>query len=430
MSIWLWIGFVALVLFLLALDLGVFNRKAHVVSAGEALGWTALWIALALLFNAAVYYLYEHHLLGVGLEIGHPLDGRQAALQFFTGYLIEKSLSLDNIFVIALIFAYFGVPLRHQHRLLFWGVLGALVLRGLMIIAGVALINRFSWMVYVLGALLLVTAVKMLVARHDNLDSERNPLVRLARRFYPVSDDTESGRFFTRVDGHRIITPLLLALLVIESTDVLFAVDSIPAIFAVTRDPFIIFTSNVFAILGLRSLYFVLASALERFRYLKMSLAFILAFVGVKMILAHQHPIPTMISLAVIAGILVVGVIASVLHGHRDTAALVSPVADELEEVLRLTIRRAKRVVILVVGTTVIAFGAALLVLPGPGLLFIALGLSILASEFIWSRRFLRRVRHETTRLAKTSRESLGMRSNMKNQTEKDDSSSPEKEQD
>ncbi len=409
MTIWLWVGFVVFVLFLLALDLGVFNRKAHVVSAGEALGWTALWVALALLFNVAIYYLYENHWLGVGLEIGHSLGGRQAALQFFTGYLIEKSLSLDNIFVIALIFTYFSVPLRHQHRLLFWGVLGALVLRGLMIVAGVALISRFSWMIYVFGGLLLVTAVKMLVARHDNLATENNPLVRLTRRFYPVTDDIESGRFFTRVDGRRAVTPLFLALMVIESTDILFAVDSIPAIFAVTRDPFIIFTSNVFAILGLRSLYFVLAAALERFRYLKMSLAFILAFVGVKMILAHHHPIPTMISLAVIAGILLVGIAASMLHGHRDTAALVSPVVEEMEQILRLTVRRAKRVIILVVGSTVILLGAALLVLPGPGLLVIFFGISLLATEFFWARRLLRRVRRETSRLAKASKRTLGM---------------------
>ncbi len=409
MIIWLWIGFVAFVLFLLALDLGVFNRKAHVVSAGEALGWTALWVALALLFNVAIYYLYEHHWLGVGLDIGHPLEGRQAALQFFTGYLIEKSLSLDNIFVIALIFTYFRVPLRYQHRLLFWGVLGALVLRGLMIVAGVALINRFSWMIYVFGGLLLVTAVKMLVARHDNLATESNPLVRLTRRFYPVTDDIESGRFFTRVDGRKAVTPLFLALMVIESTDILFAVDSIPAIFAVTRDPFIIFTSNVFAILGLRSLYFVLAAALERFRYLKMSLAFILAFVGVKMILAHHHPIPTFVSLTVIAGILLVGVAASMLHGHRDPAALVSPVVNEMEQILRLTVQRVKRMVILVVGSTVILLGAALLVLPGPGLLVIFFGIAILATEFFWARRLLRRVRRETSRLAEKSKRTLGM---------------------
>lgn len=409
MTIFLWIGFITLVLFLLALDLGVFNRKAHVIGAGEALGWTALWVAVALLFNVAVFYIYEHHWLGVGLEIGHALGGKQAALQFFTGYLIEKSLSLDNIFVIALIFSYFSVPLKHQHRLLFWGVLGALVLRAVMILAGTALINRFTWMVYVFGGLLLVTAVRMLVARHDNLSVERNPLVRLTRRFYPVSDEMEGGRFFTRIDGRRAVTPLFLALVMIESTDVLFAVDSIPAIFAVTRDPFIVFTSNVFAILGLRSLYFVLAAALERFRYLKFSLAFILAFVGVKMVLAHHHPIPTVVSLAVIAGILVVGVAASLLHGHRDPAALVSPLADDIEDLVRYTVKRARRTVILVVGTTVILIGVALLVLPGPGMVVIVIGLSLLATEFIWARRLLRRVKHDALRLGRASLKTLGL---------------------
>ncbi|MCA9250979.1 MAG: TerC/Alx family metal homeostasis membrane protein, partial [Phycisphaerales bacterium] len=243
MTIWLWGGFVVFVLAMLALDLGVLNRKAHVFTIREALYWTALWVGLAIAFNVAIYFLYEHHWLGIGSTIGHELDGRTAALQFFTGYVIEKSLSLDNIFVIAMIFSYFSVPAIYQHRVLFWGIIGALVMRGLMILAGVALIERFDWIVYVFGALLIMTAVKMLIVRHDNLDPGKNPLIRLAKKFYPLSETYDGPRFFTRIDGKRAITPLFLALLIVESTDLLFAVDSIPAIFAVTRDPFIVFTS-------------------------------------------------------------------------------------------------------------------------------------------------------------------------------------------
>lgn len=329
MTILIWIAFVLLVLGMLALDLGVFHRRLHVIGARESLAWTAVWVAAALAFNVAVYFMYERHWLGIGREIGHELSGRQAALQFFTGYVIEKSLSLDNIFVIALIFAYFAVPAIYQHRVLFWGVLGALVMRGVMIAAGIALIRRFDWMVYVFGTLLLITAVKMLIARHDNLQPEKNPLVRLARRLYPISQTYEKQRFFTRMDGRRAITPLFLVLLVVESSDLLFAVDSIPAIFAITHDPFIVFTSNVFAILGLRSLYFALAAVMQRFRYVKISLVFVLVFVGIKMLLAHHHPIPTLVSLVVIVGMLLVGVAASAVGAHRDTAVLASPLDEE-----------------------------------------------------------------------------------------------------
>ena len=318
MVIWLWVGFIALVLFLLALDLGVFNREAREISARESLAWTAVWVTVALLFNWLVYAMYEHHWLGVGQAFGEELSGRQAALQFFTGYLIEKSLSLDNIFVIALIMRYFAVPVRYQHRLLFWGVLGALVMRGVMISLGVALIRRFDWIIYVLGALLILTAVKMLLARHEEIHPEKNPLVRLVRRFYPVTGEIRSEHFFTKMDGRRAATPMLLALVVVETSDLLFAVDSIPAIFAVTTDPFLVFTSNVFAILGLRSLYFVLASVIEKFRYMQASLVFILAFVGIKMLLSHHLPIPILASLAVIGGILLVGILASLISARRE----------------------------------------------------------------------------------------------------------------
>lgn len=320
MSMLPWVGFLALVLALLALDLGVFNRRPHVVSPREALGWTAVWVALSLVFNALVYFMYERHWLGIGQKVGHPLGGREAAIEFFTAYLVEKSLSLDNIFVIALIFAYFQVPSHFQHRVLFWGVLGALVLRGVMIGAGLAFIERFSWVVYVFGGLLIVTAVKMLLAGDEKVEPDRNPLVRLLRRVFPIVGYRDH-HFVVKEDGRRAVTTLLLALAMVESTDLLFAVDSIPAVFAVTRDPFLVFTSNVFAILGLRSLYFALAAVLEKFRYMKISLVFVLAFVGAKMILTHHYPIPALVSLTVIVTILLVGVLASLVHAKRDQSS-------------------------------------------------------------------------------------------------------------
>jgi tellurite resistance protein TerC len=389
MTVWLWIVFLAVVFGLLALDLGVFHRRAHALRISEAAAWTTVWVILALLFNVAVYFLYEHHVFGIGGEIGHHLDGEQAALQFFTGYIIEKSLSLDNIFIIALIFSYFSIPAIHQHRVLYWGILGALLMRGLMIAAGAALIARFSWVTYAFGGLLILTAIKMLIARHDNLNPNRNPLVHLARRLYPVSPRLDGQRFFTHVDAKRAVTPLLLVLLVVESSDVLFAVDSIPAIFAVTRDPFLIFTSNVFAILGLRSLYFVLAGVMDRFRYLKMSLVFLLAYVGVKMLLAHHHPIPTLMSLAIIGGILSVGVLASILAGHRDSAPLVSPLAADLEDLAACSWKHFRRLVVLLLGAGILVVGIAMIVLPGPAIIVIPAGLAILGTEFLWARHLL-----------------------------------------
>ena len=393
MTIWLWIGFVVLVLALLALDLGVFHRKTHAVTISEAAVWTTVWVILSLLFTAAVYWLYEHHFLGIGQAIGHQLSGGQASLQFFTGYVIEKSLSLDNIFVIALIFAYFRIPAMFQHRVLFWGILGALVMRGAMIAAGTVLIHRFAWVTYVFGVLLIATAIRLLVARHDNLKPDRNVLVRLARRIYPVSTELDGQKFFTRITGQRAITPLLLVLLVVESTDILFAVDSIPAIFAVTQDPFIVFTSNVFAILGLRSLYFVLAGVMDRFRYLKMSLVFLLAFVGVKMLLVHHYPIPTLVSLGIISGILSVGVVASVLAGHRDSAALVSPLADDLEDLAEYSWKQARRIVVVLIGASILVIGIAMIVLPGPAILVVPAGLAILGTAFLWARALLAKMR-------------------------------------
>lgn len=298
---WLWIAFNVVVLLLLALDLGVFHRKAHAVSFREAAIWSAVWVALAMIFNLGIYYW-----LGTG-----------PALEFLTGYLIEKSLSVDNIFVFLMIFSYFQVPDRYQHRVLFWGVLSALVMRGTLIAFGAALIERFHWILYVFGAFLVFTGIKMALTKHEVTDVAANPVVRWFRRLVPMSDSYDGERFFTVRDGQRVATPLLLVLALVETSDLIFAVDSIPAIFAVTHDPFLVYTSNVFAILGLRSLYFLLAGVMGMFRYLKYGLAIILSFVGVKMLIADFYKIPITVSLGVVLGILAISILASVLVPAR-----------------------------------------------------------------------------------------------------------------
>jgi tellurite resistance protein TerC len=377
----IWSGFIVLILLLLALDLGVFHRKAHAPSLTEALAWSGFWISLALAFTGAVYFFYENNWMGVGLAFPQDVSGADASLEYLAGFILEKSLSLDNIFVIALIFSYFRVPLALQHRVLFWGVLGALVMRGAMIGAGAVLIERFSWMTYVFGGLLLLTAARMLVVHHDSIDPEQSPVVRAARRMFPVTSGLRGEHFFVSEGGRRMITPLLLVLLLVESTDLLFAVDSIPAIFAITSDPFLVYTSNVFAILGLRSLYFALAPLLSKFRFLKVSLVFVLAFVGVKMLLAHSEPVSVQVSLAVILGILSVGVVASVAFPAARVAEP-SPVERELESLQVVTLTGARRAVILVLGGS----------LPGPGLLTITVGVWLVGSQLVWARRLLRRV--------------------------------------
>jgi tellurite resistance protein TerC len=318
---WLWLGFILLIGLLLAFDLGVFHRKAHVVQPGEALLWSGVWIGLALLFNVFLYFAYERHWLGLDLPNTEP-DGQTAALAFFTGYILEKSLSVDNIFIIALVFAYFAVPPVYQHRLLYWGILAALLMRGAMILVGVALIEQFHWLLYGFGVILIVTAIRMLFTKEKRQVHE-NRLVRIVRKWFPVTDDFEGQKFAVRRDGRRYLTPLALALVAVEGADLILAVDSIPAIFAVTEDPFLIFTSNVFAILGLRSLYFALAHVLERLHYLDRSLAAILALIGAKMLfkdVLHGVPGIMLYTLGAIVLILAAGVIASLVWPRPQTA--------------------------------------------------------------------------------------------------------------
>ena len=331
MTLLFWVSFLVLIAILLALDLGLFRKGDDSISTREALIRTSIWVSLALCFNVFVYFAYERHWLGMGLGNGAAIGGAQAALEFFTGYLVEESLSLDNIFVIALIFTYFRIPPKYQHRVLFWGIIGAVLMRGVLIVLGSALVARFTWLTYIFGGVLILTAVKMLIERHDNLEPEKDPLVKLVRRLFPIAEELHGNRFFIRVNGVRTATPLFLVLVLVESTDLLFAFDSIPAVFAVTKEPFLIFTSNIFAILGLRSLYFALAGLMTKFRYLKMSLVYLLAYIGVKMIVVHHYPIPTGVSLAVIIGILSVGVLASWVGNRRDTARLESPLQTDEE---------------------------------------------------------------------------------------------------
>lgn len=308
---WLWIGFNIFVLAMLALDLGVFHRHSHAVSVKEATIWSIVWISLALLFAAGIYYFWHQ------LAPHSSYNNQDATLAFLTGYLIEKSLSVDNIFVFVLIFSYFSVPAAYQHHVLFWGVLGALVMRAALIAVGATLIEEFHWIIYIFGAFLIFTGIRM--ARHtdEEIHPDQNPVVRLFRRLMPVSSEYHKDHFFVRQAGRLAATPLFIVLLIVESTDLVFAVDSIPAIFAVTTDPFLVYTSNVFAILGLRSLYFLLSGVMDKFYYLKLGLSAVLTFVGVKMVIVDFYKIPTLVSLGVVAGILTIAVIASLLRAQR-----------------------------------------------------------------------------------------------------------------
>ena len=328
-NIWLWIGFNLFVLAMLALDLGIFHRNAHTVSIKEALLWSVVWITMAMVFNVGLYFF----------------GGIEPALEFFTGYLIEKSLSVDNIFVFVLLFTSFQVPAAYQHRVLFWGVLGALIMRGIMIALGAVLLTTFHWVIYLFGAFLIIAGLRMAFHREMEVRPEKNPLLRLVRRIIPVTSDYVEDHFIVWQAGRVLITPLLLVLLAIETTDLIFALDSIPAVFAVTQDPFIVYTSNIFAILGLRSLYFVFANAMSKFYYLKIGLAVILSFVGAKMVLSDIYHIPIELALAVIAVVLAAVIVASVVRAQRLTAGNREPEIKTSTDVAKeITSEREKSV--------------------------------------------------------------------------------------
>ncbi|HNU90446.1 MAG TPA: TerC family protein [Spirochaetota bacterium] len=297
----MWGGFIIFILGLLILDLKVLQKDDHEIKVREALAWTGFWIALALLFNAGVYYF----------------EGTQKALEFLTAYLIEKSLSVDNIFVFLMVFSYFGIPPKYQHRVLFWGIIGALIMRAAFILVGVALIERIHWIIYVFGAFLIFIGIKMALEKEKEIHPEKNPVLKYFRKIMPVTKEFVGHDFFTKKGNRWAATPLFVVLLVIESTDIVFAVDSIPAVLAISHDPFIVYTSNVFAILGLRALYFAIAGVMRLFHYLNYGLAFILIFVGIKMILADYYKLPVSAALGVIAGVLAISVIASIMFPKK-----------------------------------------------------------------------------------------------------------------
>jgi len=299
---WSWIGFIVFVIVMLIVDLGLFHRKSHEVKIKEALTWSAIWIMLAMLFAGGIHWLM----------------GKEKALEFLTGYVIEKSLSIDNLFVFILVFTFFGVQPKYQHKVLFWGIIGALIMRAIFIFAGVALLNKFHWIIYLFGAFLIFTGFKMLGQKDEKMDPEKNPLIRLFKKLFPVTDREHGGNFFMKIGTKVYATSLFIVLLVVEFTDLIFAVDSIPAILAISTDTFIIFTSNVFAILGLRALYFALEGITSYFHYLKYGLSAILVFVGVKMLIGGFYKIPTAYSLLTIVGILAVSVALSLLFPKKE----------------------------------------------------------------------------------------------------------------
>lgn len=313
-QLWAWTGFGIFVVLMLALDLGVFHRKSHEVSVKEALIWSGVWITLALIFNVIVWRWH----------------GTETAFEFLAGYLVELSLSVDNLFVFLLLFSYFHVPAQYQHKVLFWGILGALAMRAVFIAAGITLIAKFHWIIYLFGGFLVFTGIKIALSKDHEIHPERNPLLRLVRRFVPVTNDYAGSNFFVKIDGRTLATPLFVVLVLVESTDLIFAVDSVPAVLAITTDPFIVYTSNVFAIMGLRSMFFALAGVMRLFRFLNYGLAAVLVFVGAKMLIADIFKLPALTSLIVIVGLLGLAVVASLLFPAKKTPKEVA--AEEIKE--------------------------------------------------------------------------------------------------
>ncbi len=383
----LWGGFTLFILLMVLLDLGVFHREPHVVSARESLLWLGIWVTLAFLFDLGMYIW----------------SAPSHAFEFLAGYVIEKALSVDNLFVFIVIFSSFAVPDKYQHQVLSWGILGALVMRALFIFLGATLVQKYHWISYVFGAFLVYSGAQLLRKRGVTVNPQHNPLFRLFSRIVPSVEDYHSGRFTIVQAGRRYATPLLLVLAAIEISDILFAVDSVPAIFAVTQDPFIVFTSNIFAILGLRSLYFALARTIDRFHYLDIALSLILMFAGTKMLLRRVFEISTVASLAVISTLLGVAILSSALKHTYDTTsrAVLEPIKDNgtVKRAGAMSLPAIRRIVVTVIGFSVLCVGVAMIVLPGPAVVVIPLGLAILASEYAWARNLLQRLKSRTMRL-------------------------------
>jgi len=390
----IWIVFLLFILILLFLDLVVLQRKASDMSLYEAMALSTFWVSIGLSFSIMIYFIYENHWFPGSTDL--TLDGQTAVVQYLTAYLVEESLSLDNLFVIAMIFQALQIPLGYQHRVLLWGVLGAIVLRGISIGLGIYLFTAFSWMNYVFGSILLFSAVKLLVdTQQPDIHPKQSTVLQLAQRIMPLVPDMASGRFFIRQGGVLCMTPLFVALLMVETADLFFAIDSIPAVIGISQDKFIIYSSNIFAILGLRALYFLLAAAIRNLRYLRVTLTLILGFIGVKMLIADYVDIDAGTSLLIVATLLGLGIGASLLSPHRPVLGE-SPVGKaRLDTLYEFTFASLRRTLVLLVGSSVVLVGVIMIFTPGPAILVIPGGLAILASEFFWARRLLVKFREK-----------------------------------
>lgn len=375
------------------LDLGVFGRRSRPLSLPAALAWSALWLVLSLAFTGFVFLTYDLELARLGGASVGLLTGQEASLQFFAAWLIEKSIVVANLVVIAVIFSYFRVTLSEQHRMLFWGLLGVVLLRAPALAAGGMLVRQWEGAVYFFGGLLIASAFRVMVARRDTIDPEKNLAVFLIHRWAPPSEEFDAGRLLTRREGRRSSTPLLQALILVLTTNVMFAIDTVPGAFAFTREPFLVFTANLFSLLGLRALFYVVYASLDRIRYLQLSLVVLFIAVGIRLILAPHVPVDNVVALTAAGGILLVGLFASIFLGSGHPPEAISPMIQEIEELVWISYRQARRLVVLLIGTTVMVIGVVMTVTPGPAFVVIPLGIAILAIEFAWARRWLARIR-------------------------------------
>jgi len=398
----LWLILFLVLLGLLVLDLGFIHRHVREISLYEALAMSAFWISMGLGFAVFIYFAYDRHWF-----VHSDLSGTQALLQYLTAFSLEKMLSLDNLFVMALIFHRFRIPVAYQHRVLFWGILTAALSRGVFIVSGMYLLNTFDWMNYVFGVLLLFSAFKVLGNKSVESVNSDNLLIKALRKLIPVDTEIEDDRFFRRRPGGFALTPMLLALLTVESADILFAIDSIPAVLAVSHEPIIAYSSNIFAVLGLRALYFVLASALQQFHYLRLGMVLILIFIGIKMLLIDIYPISAMVSLLIISIIMLAGIVASRLDRTRGDILATSPLAEDLGRLYAVTFAGLKRIVILLIGASVVVIGIIMIFTPGPAIVVIPAGLAILATEFLWARRLLNYFQNKLVYYGKETRDYL-----------------------
>lgn len=418
-----WVILLITVTALLLVDFGLMYRHTRDMSLLETLALSGFWLVLGLAFSVIIYFAYEQTLFADYISV-MPLGGEEAVTQYLTIFLVEKSLSLDNLFVIALIFQTLEVPVQYQYRVLWFGMFSALLFRVLLIMAGVYLLNNLIWMNYLYAVILLLGALKLFANHSRNHEYKDNPLTRLINRFIPVKDNIEKGRFFQRTKTGLCMTPLLVAMLLIESADIVLSFDSIPAALAISRDSFIVISANIFSLLGMRALYFAFASAMQQLHYLKLSLIVILLFMAVKMLLLHAYPIDTTISLLVISSTIILGVIASLQQKERKPVFATSPLALEAGRLYTLTFAGLKRIIILTVGVSVLIIGIIMIVTPGPAIVVIPAGLAILATEFVWARIILKKFKHKFVHYSKETMEffSRNKRTPNNNNADKEDS--------